>query len=85
MDNISDQLARELARNCRTVEDIEDAIRELFSGTLETIREAEMNEHLGFVKHVNGGDNSGYSRNGYSKKKVKNKHVDIVIANPRDR
>ncbi len=41
MDNIRDQLAREVARNCRTVEDIEDAIRELFRGTLEEILEAE--------------------------------------------
>ena len=47
MDNIGDQLAREVARNCRTVEDIEDAIRELFRGTLEEILEAEMSEHLG--------------------------------------
>lgn len=85
MDNIRDQLAREVARNCRTVEDIEDAIRELFRGTLEEILEAEMSEHLGYVKHDNGGDNSGNSRNGYSKKKVKTKQGEIEIAIPRDR
>jgi len=69
----------------RTVEDIEDAIRELFRGTLEEILEAEMSEHLGYVKHDNGGDNSGNSRNGYSKKRVKTKQGEMEIAIPRDR
>lgn len=85
MDNISDQLARELARNCQTVEDIEDAIKNLFKSTLEEILEADMNEHLGYVKHDNSGDNSGNSRNGYSKKNVKTKQGKMEIAIPRDR
>jgi putative transposase len=60
-------------------------LRASFRGTLEEILEAEMNEHLGYVKHDNGGDNSGNSRNGYSKKNVKTKQGEMEIAIPRDR
>lgn len=78
-------MARGLARNCRTVEDIEDAIESPLRSTLEEILEDEMNEHLGYVKHENVGDNSGNSRNEYSKKNVKTKQGKMEIAIPRDR
>lgn len=75
----------ELARNCHTVEDIEDVLKSLFGDTLQEILEAEMNEHLGYVKHDNVGDNSGNSRNEYSRKNVKTRQGEMEIAIPRDR
>jgi len=41
-------LARVLAQDCRTVEDIQEMIRELFKDTVEEVLEAEMDEHLGY-------------------------------------
>jgi len=57
----------------------------LFGDTLQEILEAEMNEHLGYVKHDNVGDNSGNSRNEYSRKNVKTRQGEMEIAIPRDR
>jgi len=44
-----------------------------------------MSEHLGYEKHSPDGDKSGNSRNGHSKKKVKNKMGPAKIEIPRDR
>ena len=34
----------------RTAKDIEDALRDLMGGTIQEIREAELDEHLGIVR-----------------------------------
>ena len=60
-------------------------IKNLTSRLLNRILEAEMDVHLGYKKHSNDGDNSGNSRNGYSKKKIltHDQHVELNV--PRDR
>ena len=48
--------------------------------------DAEMDEHLGYKKHDNTGDNSGNSRNGYTTKTVITEDNDTIeIQVPRDR
>lgn len=47
--------------------------------------EAEIDEHLGYTKHDNAGDNSGNNRNGYSKKTVKSRFGESEIQIPRNR
>jgi putative transposase len=37
-----------LAKNCRTVEDIQGIIKELFKDTVQSVLEAEMEEYLGY-------------------------------------
>lgn len=78
-------LARVLAQDCRTVEDIQEMIRELFKDTVEEVLEAEMDEHLGYEKHNVEGNKSGNSRNGYSKKTIKTNYGATELALPRDR
>jgi len=78
-------LARALAKDCRTVEDIQEMIKELFKDTVEEVLEAEMDEHLGYEKHNVEGNNSGNSRNGYSKKTIKTNYGATELALPRDR
>ena len=39
--------------------------------TLYRVFEAEMDEHLGYQKNSVEGNNTGNSRNGYSKKKIR--------------
>jgi len=81
----SSLLAKELAKGCRTVEDIQEKLKNLFKDTLQEIFEAEMDEHLGYPKHDPAGNNTGNSRNGYSKKKIKTRYGKTEIAVPRDR
>ena len=45
-------------------------LKQLSSRILEKMLQAEMDEHLGYEKNSNAGDNSGDSRNGYSEKTV---------------
>ncbi len=51
MQNTSIQLAKELAKDYKTAEDVQAKLRDLFGHTIEQLLEAEMNEHLGYVKH----------------------------------
>lgn len=81
----SKTLAAELAKNCRTVEDIQGIIKELFKDTVQSVLEAEMEEHLGYEKHNPVGNNSGNSRNGYSKKTIKTNYGNTELEIPRDR
>ncbi|MDR7868904.1 MAG: IS256 family transposase [Sporomusaceae bacterium] len=85
MQSVQMQLAKELAKECRTVEDIHIKLKELFKDSLQHILEAEMAEHLGYDKHSPEGDNTGNSRNGYSKKTIKSKYGSTEIQVPRDR
>ena len=78
-------LAKEIARGCRNVEDVQDKLKDLFKDTLQEIFEAEMDEHLGYEKHSGAGDNCGNSRNGYSKKNIRTKHGHAELEIPRDR
>lgn len=78
-------LAKELAKDCRSMEDIQEKLKDLFKDTLQEIFEAEMDEHLGYEKHDPSGNNSGNSRNGYSKKGVKTRYGKSEIDIPRDR
>ncbi len=60
-------------------------IRNLTSRLLNRILEAEMDVHLGYKKHSNEGDNSGNSRNGYSKKKILTHDQNVELNFLRDR
>lgn len=84
MQSIQMQLAKELAKECRNVEDIHNKLKELFD-SMEQILEAEMAEYLGYDKHSPEGNNTGNSRNGYSKKTIKTKYGPTEINIPRDR
>jgi putative transposase len=76
---------KELARECQSVEDVHTMLKSLFKDTLQEIFEAEIDEHLGYPKHSNLGDNSGNSRNGYSKKNIKTRFGETELKIPRDR
>jgi transposase-like protein len=81
----SQALATELAKECRTVDDIQEAIRVLFKDTVEAVLNAEMDEHLGYSKHSVEGNNSGNSRNGVNKKDIQTNYGVTELAVPRDR
>jgi transposase-like protein len=84
-ENMKDKTIKELARSCRTVDDVYEMLKNLFKDTIQEIFEAEMDEHLGYPKHSPLGDNSGNSRNGYSTKTIKTRFGDTELRIPRDR
>ncbi|AEG16037.1 transposase mutator type [Desulfofundulus kuznetsovii DSM 6115] len=85
MQDLKDKTIRELAKGCRTVDDVHEMLKSLFKDTIQQILEAEMEEHLGYKKHSPEGNNTGNSRNGYSKKTIKTRFGETEISVPRDR
>lgn len=85
MQDKRDMTIKELAKDCRTIEDVHVMLKDLFRDTIQQLFEAEMDDHLGYAKHSVDGDHSGNSRNGYSKKKLKTKFGNTDIRVPRDR
>ncbi|WP_425357473.1 IS256 family transposase [Leadbettera azotonutricia] len=63
----------------------EGLLKQLTGKLLSRVMNAEMDEHLGYEKNSNAGDNSGDSRNGYSEKTVLTENQSAVIQVPRDR
>lgn len=60
-------------------------LKQLTKAVLERVLEAEMNEHLGYERHDPAGYNSGNSRNGKTRKKLKGSFGEIDLQTPRDR
>jgi len=79
------ELVKMLSAECTNPAELTTKLKTLFSGALEKMLEAEMDEHLGYEKNNSLGNNSGNSRNGYGKKTVKSEWGESEIAIPRDR
>ena len=79
------ELVSLLMSDCQSTGDIQTKLKRLFAGTIEQMLEAEMDEHLGYEKHNNAGDQSGNSRNGYNRKTIISDYGESEIAIPRDR
>jgi transposase-like protein len=57
----------------------------LYKQGFQEILKAEMTRHLGYEKHAHDGNNTGNSRNGTYKKKVRTTKGAIELDIPRDR
>jgi putative transposase len=79
------ELVRLLMADCQTTGDIQSKLKRLFAGTIETMLESEMDEHLGYEKHSAEGKNTGNSRNGYNHKTIMSDYGEAEISVPRDR
>ena len=80
-----DAAAAALAAAASGPEDLMAQLRELKRRTLQSMLDAEMEEHLGYEKHSPKGYNSGNSRNGTSKKTVLTEDSALEVRVPRDR
>lgn len=76
-------IAKELAKNVKTQEDLSNLSSMLVKMTVEAALGAEMEEHLGFAK--NQPNHSSNSRNGHSKKTLIGDHGEVELSVPRDR
>ena len=59
----------------QSAEDIQDALKDLLSGTIQTMLETEMNDHLGYEKYAR--DDEPNYRNGTKSKTVRSKYGDL--------
>lgn len=66
-----------------TADDIQDALKDLLSGTLKEMMEGEMDEHLGYNKYERS-DEPNY-RNGAKSKRVRSKYGEFEVDVPQDR
>ena len=77
-----------LLEGCKSPEDIVGSnglLKQLTKALLERALNGELREHVGYAKHDPAGNNSGNSRNGTSKKKLKGEFGELELETPRDR
>jgi putative transposase len=85
---IDKEIVDQLLAGVKTPEDItgEDGLlKKLTKAILERALQGELTEHLGYEKHDPAGHNSGNSRNGNSRKRLKGDFGEMELAVPRDR
>ena len=66
-----------------TADDIQEALKDLLCGTIKSMMESEMDEHLGYESYERS-DNDNY-RNGTKKKRVRSNYGEFEIDVPQDR
>lgn len=67
------------------VEEMQDAIRDVFGPMFEAMLQGEMDSHLGYKSNDHGEKDTANRRNGYGKKSLNTSMGDIEISTPRDR
>jgi len=82
-----EQLKADLSK-ARTYDDLmgsDGAIKKILKNAIEGMLDAELTDQLGYEKYSPEGKNTGNSRNGKTKKRLKNDNGQIEISVPRDR
>jgi putative transposase len=85
---LDSELIDKLLADCKRPEQIigeNGLLKQLTKAILERAMHAELTAHLGYEKHDSAGYNSGNSRNGKTRKKVKGEFGEIEVETPRDR
>ncbi len=71
--------------DCKNVEDMQDAMKDIFGPMFEAMLQGEMDAHLGYGPNDHGPKTTQNRRNGYGSKTLKSTYGDIPIDVPRDR
>lgn len=69
----------------KSVEDVQDALKEVFGPLFEAMLQGEMDHHLGYKNNNKDFKNTSNRRNGYGSKTLKTTMGEIEIDVPRDR
>lgn len=69
----------------KTVEDVQEALKDAFGPLFEAMLQGEMNAHLGYESNNHDYKETDNRRNGYIDKTVKTTYGEVPIAVPRDR
>ncbi|KXA14338.1 hypothetical protein HMPREF3206_01022 [Fusobacterium equinum] len=67
----------------KTAQDIQEALKDLLGGTIQSMLEAEMEEHIGYEKYQHS-DAANY-RNGTKKKNIRSTYGEFQVEVPQDR
>lgn len=86
-DQKSAELAKQILENYQpeTVEDMQNALKDIFGPMFEAMLKGEMNNHLGYESNDKMEKETENRRNGYGKKKIKTSSGELDIKVPRDR
>src|SRR5690625_373462 len=68
-----------------SVEDMQNALKDIFGPMFESMLVGELNHHLGYNSNDKGEKESSNRRNGYGKKTLLTSSGEVEIATPRDR
>lgn len=68
-----------------SVEEMQDALKDIFDPMFEAMLQGELDNHLGYEANDHGYKESDNRRNGYAKKTLKSSMGDVEISTPRDR
>ena len=71
--------------NIKDTNDIKDMLKDLLSGTIQTMLEAEIENELGYAKHSMKDKATSNARNGHSKKTIRSEYGNLNLDIPRDR
>lgn len=71
--------------DCKNVEDMQNAIKDIFGPMFEAMLQGEMDAHLGYGTNDHGPKSTQNRRNGYGSKTLKSTYGDIPVEVPRDR
>jgi len=77
------EIAQAAAKNIKSEADLNELKQMLTKMTLETVLNAELDEHLGYAKHDKS--NTTNSRNGYTTKTLQTEDGQFELETPRDR
>ena len=79
--NIIESLIEEY--DIKSADDIQEALKDLLGGTIKSMMESEMEDHLGYKSHERS--ESTNARNGYKSKNVRSKYGEFQVEVPQDR
>lgn len=69
----------------QNIEDMNEAIKDVFGPLFESILQGEMDNHLGFKSNDHKPKDTDNRRNGYTEKTLKTTYGEVDIKSPRDR
>lgn len=68
-----------------SVEDMQNALKDIFGPMFEAMLQGELNHHLGYEAHEKTEKSTDNRRNGYGQKQLKTSMGEVPIQTPRDR
>ncbi|MBK8054546.1 MAG: IS256 family transposase [Saprospiraceae bacterium] len=75
----------EFLQDVKSLNDFDNVMNGLYKDGIQELLKAELSHHLGYSKHSPDGINSGNSRNGSYKKKIRTTQGQVELDIPRDR
>lgn len=69
----------------KSVEDMQNALKDIFGPMFENMLKGELNHHLGYESNSKEAKETSNRRNGYGKKKLLTSAGEVKISTPRDR